>query len=37
MKNLSISSTVLIILSILGCSSKTTVAKDINKFDVKDC
>lgn len=37
MKNVSISSTVLIILSILGCSSKTTVAKDINKFDVKDC
>lgn len=37
MKNVSISSTVLIILSILGCSSKTTVAKDINKLDVKDC
>ncbi|ENV10105.1 hypothetical protein F966_01277 [Acinetobacter higginsii] len=37
MKNASISSTVLVILSILGCSSNTSVAKDINKIDVKDC
>ena len=37
MKNTSVSLTVLIILSILGCSSNTSVAKDINKIDVKSC
>ncbi len=37
MKNVSVSSTLLIILSILGCSSNTSVAKDINKIDVKSC
>lgn len=36
MKNVSISSTVPVILSILGCSSNTSVAKNINKTDVKD-
>lgn len=37
MKNASVSSTILVVLSILGCSSNTSVAKDINKIDVKDC
>ncbi len=37
MKNASVSSTILIVLSILGCSSNTSVAKSINKIDVKDC
>ncbi|CAA0177548.1 hypothetical protein AB552B1_00849 [Acinetobacter baumannii] len=37
MKNTSVSSTMLIVLSILGCSSNTSIAKGINKIDVKDC
>ncbi|SSV30648.1 hypothetical protein [Acinetobacter nosocomialis] len=37
MKNVSVSSTILVVLSILGYSSNTSVAKDINKIDVKDC
>ena len=37
MKNTSVSSTILIVLSILGCSSNTSIAKGINKIDVKDC
>jgi len=37
MKNASVSSTILVVLSVLGCSSNTSVAKDINKIDVKDC
>lgn len=37
MKKISVSSTVFVILSILGCSSNTSVAKDINKIDVKSC
>ena len=37
MKNVSFGSTILVVLSILGYSSNTSVAKDINKIDVKDC
>lgn len=37
MKNVSVSSTILVVLLILGYSSNTSVAKDINKIDVKDC
>ncbi|RYL44380.1 hypothetical protein [Acinetobacter baumannii] len=37
MKNVSVSSTILVVLSILGYSINTSVAKDINKIDVKDC
>ncbi|KQG96578.1 hypothetical protein APC57_05570 [Acinetobacter baumannii] len=37
MKNVSVSSTILVVLSILGYSINTSVAKDINKIDVKNC
>ncbi len=37
MKNTSVNSTMLIVLSILGCSSNTSIAKGINKIDVKGC
>ncbi|EPK3484602.1 hypothetical protein JHZ79_004052, partial [Acinetobacter baumannii] len=37
MKNVSVGSTILVVLSIFGYSSNTSVAKDINKIDVKDC
>ncbi|MFC1393101.1 hypothetical protein NK318_00580 [Acinetobacter junii] len=37
MKNTSVSSIILIVLSTLVCSSNTSVAKDIKKIDVKDC
>ncbi|EPF72088.1 hypothetical protein GCM10025882_03840 [Acinetobacter gyllenbergii] len=33
MKNTSVSSTLLIVLSVLGCSSNTSVAKDIKKIE----
>lgn len=36
-KNTSVSSIILIVLSTLVCSSNTSVAKDIKKIDVKDC
>ena len=36
-ENVSVSSTILVVLLILGYSSNTSVAKDINKIDVKDC
>lgn len=37
MKNVSVSSTLLIILSILGYLSNTSIAKNINKIDIKSC
>ncbi|WP_406564744.1 hypothetical protein [Acinetobacter radioresistens] len=37
MKNVSVSSTLLIILSILGYLSNTFIAKNINKIDIKSC
>jgi len=37
MKNISVSSTLLIILSILGYLSNTFIAKNINKIDIKSC
>ncbi len=37
MKNVSVSSTLLIILSILGYLSNTFIAKNINKIDIKRC